>query len=80
MLHENETAMLESLVLRMTDKQRSGLEMWISSGYRFPPLAGKQWAPDRPTWAAVKEAQEYVHWYEVPPEAPWGTPEERCND
>jgi hypothetical protein len=72
MLNENETAMLESLIRRMTDKQRSGLEMWISSGYPFPSSAGKQWAPDRPLWAAVKESQEYVHWYEVPDGAPWG--------
>jgi hypothetical protein len=77
MLNEHDCATLEGLIRRMTDKQRSGLEAWISGGYPFPSSAGKQWAPDGPLWEAVIEAQEYVHWYEVPPGAPWGTPEER---
>jgi hypothetical protein len=77
MLDEHEVATLESLIRRMTDKQRWGLEAWISGGYPFPSSAGKQWAPDRPLWEAVKEAQEYVDWYEVPPGEPWGTPQDR---
>src|SRR5215469_3347402 len=67
MLNEDEVAALECLIRRMTDKQRSGLEAWISGGYPFPFLAGKQWVPDGPLWEAVKEAQECMHWYEVPP-------------
>jgi hypothetical protein len=73
MLNEDEVAALESLIARMTDKQRSGLEAWISGGYPFPSWEGKQWVPDRPLWEAVKEAQEYV----VPPGEPWRTPEDR---
>lgn len=58
MLGEHDGAALESLVRRMTDKQRSGLEAWISGGYPFPFGAGQQWAPDGPLWPDVKEAQE----------------------
>ena len=72
MLDEHEVAALESLIRRMTDKQRSGLEVWIGDGYLSPASAGKEWAPDGPLWAAVKEAQEYLHWFEVSPGEPWG--------
>jgi hypothetical protein len=33
MLNENEAAMLESLIRRMTDKQRAGLEAWLSNDH-----------------------------------------------
>ena len=73
MLNENETAMLESLIRRMTWKQRGGLEMWLNAGNG---IDGK-YLGDGPLWAHAKEAQEYVHWYEVAPGEPWGTPDER---
>jgi hypothetical protein len=33
MLNENETAKLESLMRRMSDKQRAGLEAWLSNDH-----------------------------------------------
>jgi hypothetical protein len=44
MLNRREVAMLESLIRRMTEKQRSGLEVWISTA----------WVPDGPLWETVK--------------------------
>jgi hypothetical protein len=73
MLNEDEMAALESLIHRMTDKQRSGLEVWLDHGHD----GRGGWANNKPLWPVVKKAQEYVHWYEVPPGAPRGTPEER---
>ena len=72
MLDEHEVATLERLVRRMTDKQRGGLEMWLNASNC---IDGK-YLGDGPLWAHVKEAQEYVHWYEVADGEPWGTPEE----
>jgi hypothetical protein len=78
MLNEDEVAALESLIRRMTDKQRSGLEGWISGRYPYPSSEGTEWewvwVPDCPLWEAVKKAQECMHWYEVPPSEPSGTP------
>jgi hypothetical protein len=80
MLNEDEVAALESLIRRMSDKQRSGLEAWISSRYPYPSSAGTEWVwvPDSPLWEAIKEAQECMHLYEVPPSepCPWDTPQE----
>jgi len=67
MLNEDEVAALESLIRRMTDEQRSGLEVWITDGYLS---VAKQWAPNCPLWPVVKKAQE-LHF------GPWGTPQER---
>jgi hypothetical protein len=74
MLNEDEVAALESLIRRMTDTQRSGLEEWFMGR-----LEGTEWVsvPDRPLWEAVKEAQECMDSYEVPPSEPRGTPQER---
>jgi hypothetical protein len=55
MLDEHEVATIERLIRRMTWKQRAGLEAWLSA-----PGEGS-------LWQAVKEAQEYVHWFEVKP-------------
>jgi hypothetical protein len=56
MLDEQDCAALESLIRRMTDKQRNGLEAWLNGGY----------LSSGPLWPVVKEAQEYVDWFEVP--------------
>jgi hypothetical protein len=73
MLNKDEVATLESLIRRMTGKQREGLGVWLDDGHD----GRGGWANNNPLWPVVKERMEYVHWYEVPPGAPWGTPEER---
>jgi hypothetical protein len=62
MLTEGEVATLQSLVRRMSDKQRCGLEAWLNDKF----CSGGS------LWPLVKEAEEYVHWYEVAPGEPWG--------
>jgi hypothetical protein len=59
MLNKDEVATLESLIRRMTWKQRAGLDAWLASG-----------GNDGSLWEAAKEAQEYVHWFEVSPGEP----------
>jgi hypothetical protein len=70
MLTEDEVATLESLVRRMSVKQRGGLEVWLTSGSDL----SNGYLSNGPLWSVVKEAQEYVHWYEVRPGEPWGPP------
>ena len=72
MLHEREVATLESLIRRMTLRQRSGLEAWLNAshdGYGRHNAA--------PLWLSVTEAQEYAHSFEVADERPRGTAEEQ---
>jgi len=60
MLREREVATLESLIRRMTLRQRSGLEAWLNAshdGYGRHNTA--------PLWSSVAEAQEYAHSFEV---------------
>ena len=66
MLNEEEVATLESLIRRMSVKQRGGLECWLTGGSDLSN-----------GYLSNGPLQEYVHWYEVPPGAPWGTLEER---
>jgi hypothetical protein len=72
MLHKREVATLESLIRRMTLRQRSGLEAWLNDshdGYGRHNAA--------PSWLSVAEAQEYAHLFEVADEEPWGTAEKQ---
>ena len=72
MLDEHEVATLENLIRRMTKKQQSGLEAWLSAVYDGRDGSNAKGS----LWRFVKECQEYVHWYEVAPGERWGTPEE----
>jgi hypothetical protein len=72
-LDEHDVAELERLIRRMSVKQRGGLDAWLTGGSDL----SNGYLSSGPLWPAVKEAQEYVDWYEVAPGEPWGTPQER---
>lgn len=76
MLDTDEVETLEKLIRRMTNKQRWGLESWVSTGSLTGGI-NRPWDNNNPLWPAVKESQELVHWFEVPAGQPWGPPEQR---
>jgi hypothetical protein len=72
MLDEREVATLESIIRRMTLRQRSGLEAWLNaSHYSYG------WHNAAPLWPSVVEAQEYAHSFEEADEEAWGPAEEQ---
>ena len=69
MISEAEANTLEEIIRRMTDKQRDGLECWLSDYYHAQRHPGDPFPSDEPCgplWASVKRAQEFVHWFERP--------------
>jgi hypothetical protein len=66
MLNEDEVATLESLIRRMSWKQRGGLEAWLNNGHD----GHGNWINNGLLWPAVKEAQDCLHWFEGSPGGP----------
>jgi hypothetical protein len=62
-MHELEIKRLEAMIRSMTDKERAGLEVWVTdiNNDRQRSLS-----------TAIKDSVAWTHWWEVEPGQPWG--------